>query len=267
MFSFYKKNNAIPKWFSIPTFNFLLLEKNMEQTNIPPRISMQTIYESILAIFNFEKGFSFTVKNLLLTPGKTLSNYLFTAERTKHIKPMNFLILMITIATFLTLQLIKISNPDAMNGNEINDVMGGNEINLGEGVPQKLNDAIGIFNTLLKQYYHIFQLLKIPFFALATFWIFRKKQYNYAEHLIINSYIIAMTTFIFIVTFPVAFVDMKIFTILITGTIIYMFVAYVLVFEEKNWKGFLKAIGSYFLATVLHMSLVALVVGGIYLSI
>lgn len=239
----------------------------MELLNIPPRISMQTIYESILAVFNFEKGMSFTIKNLLLTPGKTLTNYLFTAERTKHIKPMSFLILMVTIATFLTLQLIKSSNPDAMSGNEINDVMAGNSVNLGDGVPQKLNDAVEIFNTLIKQYYHIFQLLKIPFFALVTFWIFRKKQYNYAEHLIINSYIIAMTTFLFIVIFPITFLDMRVFTILIASTIIYMFVAYVLVFEEKNWKGFLKAIGCYFLATVLHMSLVALVIGGIYLSI
>ena len=239
----------------------------MEQTNIPPRISMQTIYESILAVFNFEKGFSFTVRKLLFTPGKTLSNYLFTAERTKHIKPLNFLILMITIATFLTLQLIKFSNSDAMSGSEISDVMGGTEVNLGEGIPQRLNNAVGIFNTLMKQYYHIFQLLKIPFFALATFWIFRKKQYNYAEHLIINSYIIAMTTFLFIIISPVAFVDLKVFTILITGTIIYMLVAYISVFEEKNWKGFLQAIGCYFLATILHISLVALVVGGIYLSI
>lgn len=239
----------------------------MEQTNTPPRISMQTIYASILAVFNFEKGFSFTVKNLLLTPGKTLSNYLFTIERSKHIKPMNFLILMITIATFLTLQLIRTSNPDTMGGNEISDVMGGNSVNLGEGVPQKLNDAVTIFNTFMKQYYHIFQLLKIPFFALATFWIFRKKQYNYAEHLIINSYIIAMTTFLYIVVFPLALIDLKIFTILITGTIIYMFIAYVSIFEEKNWKGFLKSIGCYFLATVLHTSLIALVVGGIYLSI
>ncbi|MFK8008651.1 MAG: hypothetical protein AB8H03_19995 [Saprospiraceae bacterium] len=239
----------------------------MEQVNIPPRISMQTIYESILAVFNFEKGFSFTVKNLLLTPGKTLSNYLFTAERTKHIKPMNFLILMITIATFLTLQLIKASHPDAMSENEINGMMEGAKINLGEDVPQKLNDAVGIFNNLVKQYYHIFQLLKIPFFALATFWIFRKKQYNYAEHLIINSYIIAMTTFLFIVASPVAFVDIKIFSVFIAGTILYMFVAYISVFEEKNWKGFLKAIGSYLLATILHTSLIILVVGGIYLSI
>ncbi|MFK7773857.1 MAG: hypothetical protein AB8F94_17030 [Saprospiraceae bacterium] len=239
----------------------------MEQTNIPPRISMQTIYESILAVLNFEKGFSFTVKNLLLNPGETLSNYLFTAERTKHIKPMNFLILMITIATFLTLQLIKTSNPDAVSGNEINDVMGGTSVNLGENIPQKLNNAIGIFNTLVKQYYHIFQLLKIPFFALATFWIFRKKQYNYAEHLIINSFIIAMTTFLFIVAFPIALIHMNAFAVLVTVTIIYMFMAYISVFEEKNWKGFLKAIGCYFLATILHTSLVALVVGGIYLSI
>lgn len=239
----------------------------MEQQNIPPRISMQTIYESILAVFNFEKGMSFTVKNLLISPGKTLSNYLFTAERTKHIKPMSFLILMVTIATFLTLQLLKFSTSDAMSGSEVNDVIGGTTINFGDAVPKKLNDAIEIFNKLVSQYYHIFQLLKVPFFAIATFWIFRKKQYNYAEHLIINSYVMGMTTFLFIVAFPTAFLDMKVFTILISGTILYMFVAYISVFEEKNWKGFLKAIGCYFLATILHMSLVVLVVGGIYLSI
>jgi len=79
----------------------------MAQQNTPPRISMQTIYESILAVFNFEKGLTFTIKNLLLHPGETLNNYLFTVDRTKHIKPMNYLVLMVTIATFLTFQIIK----------------------------------------------------------------------------------------------------------------------------------------------------------------
>jgi hypothetical protein len=237
----------------------------MEQQNIPPRISMQTIYESILAIFNFEKGLSFTIKNLLVSPGQTLNNYLFTAERSKHIKPMSFLLLMVTIATFLTFQLIKSSSPEV--GNEINDVMAGTSINLGNGVPPKLNEAITIFNQLVLKYYHIFQIVKIPFFALATFWLFGKKKFNYAEHLIINSFIIGMTTFLFIVIYPIALILMKAFTVLLTITIIYMFVAYILVFEEKNWKGFLKAIGCYFLATILHTSLVTLVVAGIYLSI
>lgn len=239
----------------------------MEKQNIPPRISMQTIYESILAVFNFEKGLSFTIKNLLVSPGRTLSNYLFTAERSKHIKPMNFLLLMVTIATFLTLHLIKSTNPETAGGNEIEDILGGNSINLGENVPQKLNDAIAIFNELLNKYYHIFQLLKIPFFALATMWIFQKKKFNYAEHLIINSFILAMTTFLFIVIYPISLIQMNVFAILITATILYMFIAYVSVFDEKNWKGFLKAIGCYFLATILHTSLVALVIGSIYLSI
>ncbi len=239
----------------------------MEQQNIPPRISMQTIYESILALFNFEKGLSFTIKNLLIHPGKTLNNYLFTNERTKHIKPINFLILMVTIATFLTFHLIKSSNPEVTGGNQIDDVLSGNSINLGDSVPQKLNDAFAIFNELVSKYYHIFQLLKIPFFALATFWLFKKKKFNYAEHLIINSFIIGMTTFLFIITYPLAFIHMKVFAFLITLSIVYLFVAYISIFDEKNWKGFLKAIGCYFLATILHTSLVALVVGGIYLSI
>ena len=37
----------------------------MEQSNIPPRISMQTIYESILAVFNFEKGIVFYHQKLI----------------------------------------------------------------------------------------------------------------------------------------------------------------------------------------------------------
>ena len=78
-----------------------------------------------------------------------------------------------------------------------------------------------------------------------------------------------MTTFLFIVAYPTALIQYEpIHDSHVTGTILYMFVAYISVFEEKNWKGFLKAIGCYFLATLLHTSLVALlVVGGIYLSI
>lgn len=237
----------------------------MEQQNIPPRISMQTIYESILAVFNFEKGISFTVKNLLLRPGKALNNYLFTEERSKHIKPMNFLVLTITIATFLTFQLLKISGTEALNGNEVNDYMTGTRINFGADINLRLNNAINILNSLITKYYHLFQLSKVPFFALATFLIFRKKQYNYAEHLIINGFIIAMTTFLFILSFPVALIKINFFAILISLSILYNFIAYVAVFNEKNWKGFLKSIGAYFLATIFHSLLVGLILGTIFL--
>ena len=63
-----------------------------------------------------------------------------------------------------------------VGGSEVNDVIGGNTINFGDAVPQKLNDAIAIFNKFSESSIIIFSnYLKVPFFALATFWIFRTK--------------------------------------------------------------------------------------------
>ena len=239
----------------------------MAQPNTPlPRISMRSIYESILAVFNFEKGLSFTIKNLLLRPGITLRNYLYSTERLKHIKPINFLFLMVTIATFLTLQFIKSTNPEILNGTQINDPMNGSSINLENLLSDKGNDAFVIFNKMMNRYYHIFQLLKVPFFALATFWIFGKRKYNYAEHLVMNAYIIGLITFLFIIAFPAMLINMKMFAVLILLSTIYMFVVYMLVYNEKSFKGLLKAIASYLLASILHFLFIGILVFLIYIA-
>lgn len=228
----------------------------MEQPNIPPRISMQRIYEDLLATLNLEKGMLFTIRGLTFQPGKTLRNFLFTAERKKHIKPLSFLILSVSLGTFLTLKYLD-SIGVGFSTKEF--------IKIDANTSQKLKDTIAFINNFIHQYFHLFQMLKVPFYALTCGWFFRKKQYNYAERLVANCFIMAYATMIYIVFMPLAFIHSKVMILIPIITVLYTLWAFVQFFDDKTWKGGLRAIGSYLLGDALHGAFLGVVIGLLYL--
>ncbi len=64
------------------------------------RIDARFIWHEIRHVFHFEKGFPFTVKELLLRPGKAVREYLF-CDRTRLVKPVVFLIFTSLLFTLL----------------------------------------------------------------------------------------------------------------------------------------------------------------------
>ncbi len=70
-------------------------EKNIEPNFKPSkqlkRIDVHYISHEIQHLLHFEKGFLFTVRELLLRPGKSVREFLFD-DRSKYVKPVIFLI-------------------------------------------------------------------------------------------------------------------------------------------------------------------------------
>jgi hypothetical protein len=54
-------------------------------------------------------------------------------------------------------------------------------------------------------HYAILALLQIPIFALGTYICFKKSGYNFVEHLIINTFLVAQRLILHIITFPVLY--------------------------------------------------------------
>ena len=75
-------------------------EKEQLSKNIK-RIDAHYISHEIQHLFHFEKGFPFTLRELLLRPGKSVREFLFE-DRNKYVKPVIFLIVSSIIFTLIT---------------------------------------------------------------------------------------------------------------------------------------------------------------------
>ncbi len=65
------------------------------------RIDLHYISDEVKQLLNFEKGFSLTIKELLLRPGKCVRAFIFD-DRNKYVKPLVFLIFTSFIFTIIT---------------------------------------------------------------------------------------------------------------------------------------------------------------------
>lgn len=64
------------------------------------RIDRKYALQEAVSLLGFERGFLYTIKQLLLTPGQTIHDYL-TKSRNKYTKPLTFLLLTSAIYTFV----------------------------------------------------------------------------------------------------------------------------------------------------------------------
>ena len=74
---------------------------NPELSGKLKRIDAPYISQEIQHLLHFEKGFFFTVRELLLRPGKSVREFLFE-DRSKYVKPVIFLIFSSIIFTLIT---------------------------------------------------------------------------------------------------------------------------------------------------------------------
>lgn len=134
------------------------------------------------SIFQVNRGFLFTVKELFTRPGHSIREFL-EGKRKKHFKPLAFL--------FLTSSLYILLNYLIGNQTFIGDFIEGFKA-VGE------NNDIEIFNWISNnQTYFIFFIL--PFFSLASYLAFLKSKYNYFEHFVLNLYITGQQMLIYLI--------------------------------------------------------------------
>ncbi len=65
------------------------------------RINSAYIWHEFQHIFHFEKGFFYTIKGLMLQPGKTVREFILE-DRTKAVKPVIFILVISTVVTLIS---------------------------------------------------------------------------------------------------------------------------------------------------------------------
>ncbi len=164
------------------------------------------LQDLVRGVFDIDKGFIYTIKELFVRPGHSIREYI-QGKRIKHFNYFTFIILIITLG------------------------------HLGDTLDVKLIDTTHYFSTdkeflagfekLSKDNPKLFILIRIPFFALFSFWFFRKSKQNLTEHLVLNTYkasgelLIAIIFTILSVFFKNTFASTYIFSGVVVVSLIY----------------------------------------------
>lgn len=195
------------------------------------RFTLQKIIKDILYVLNLEQGMGYTIKQLLVAPGATIHEYLFE-DRNRLTRPFQLIVLLVAVATFLTLLVLP----------EMNELI--EELRKTEGwenFSPAVQESMEWFTKNMKQYFNVFFLAGIPFISLATFLIFRKSKYYYAEHLIINTYLSSPQTLFFILYVPFLKASGFFAIFQIVPVVVYSIYAYRQVFKESLWDTIWKS--------------------------
>jgi hypothetical protein len=197
---------------------------NCGQSSIEQRISWKYLSSSITNdVFQFNHGFLFTAKSLLIKPGQYLKDF-FLGKRKGIYKPFAFLLITATIYL--------VSTGLIGNNTFFDEFIDG----VRQALTDKTNSAANLrILDFLEYNQTIIILFTVPLFSIASILSYRKYQYNLPEHLILNSYITGIQLLIYsIFSFFIDQDSELIFIPLILGLLYVLFV-YNQFFSEIKW--------------------------------
>ncbi len=143
------------------------------------------LQDTLFSVVQINRGFIFTAKELCLRPGKAIQRYL-EGQRVTYFPPHKYLFFIGAVTSFLTSRYHSFSEEFM-----IVDAFGG--------------DAHAFLSAFFKyadMYTTLVNVIAIPVFALLTFLLFHGSGYNYAEHLVLNTYITSQQLLLFIGWMP-----------------------------------------------------------------
>lgn len=217
----------------------------MENTERPRRITLRNIGENLLEILNFERGIFYTIRGLALSPGKTIRHYLYE-DRKKMVQPLKFLVItgvVTSIVSFIIGDLL----PDASK--QIVALFKEYSLPLfcePELAGEKFQKFVGNYQGLLISF-------SVPIVAGVTYFIFRKSNYNYAEHMVISAYLFGFNNLLTSINFMFIKIGIYFLTIISILLILFYFLFFCIrVFQQPLGRGIL--LGLFF---VLSMHLIS----------
>ena len=155
------------------------------------RIDKKYIIDEFQNVFlQANKGFLFSLIKVIKNPGKTAREFI-DGDRVSHYKPLLLLFVFSTISTFITFKLLHFD--DELKKQDYNN-----------------SELMADYMNLLTNYSTFINMFLIPFFALTSYWAFKKWGHNYFEHIILNAYFYvyySFLTLVFIIPFSYIFKD------------------------------------------------------------
>lgn len=155
------------------------------QVVITKRITVRNLISYIVAaITNVERGLWFTLRSLLKSPGTVVQEYVNGRTR-PYYHPLRLAFLLGTVSVILMFAFFDFEAAQESFANALNPNVSEEQ----RALQLKINQAIRPFINFLP-------LLLLPFYAMASYFFHRKKQLNYAEHLVLNAYLYSLMTFV-----------------------------------------------------------------------
>lgn len=215
------------------------------------RINFKYLINEInTTIFQLDHGFFYTIKQLTINPGNSIREFI-EGRRKRYFKPIAFVLILSTIyALIASLVNEKTFLEDFLEGWKSYDVK----------ASKYERKTITSFYWLVQNYAYAILVL-LPIFSLASFLAFKRKNYNYFEHLVLNSFITGQQAVIYIVYIILQALIGHVFpieAIYIYFVIGYVFWVYIQFFKEtKKLKTILLTFVTYFYYTIIISLLIS----------
>jgi hypothetical protein len=138
--------------------------------------------------FHFDNGIFYTIRQLLTRPGHTIREFI-EGKRVRHFKPFAFVVVLATLYGLLYHYLI-------------NDLFELTPIDAKENVVSAYEKVI----KWIVDHFAVSTLLITVTTTIASYLVFRKKGYNLAEHLVLNTFYRGLILVINLLLFPVLYI-------------------------------------------------------------
>jgi len=179
-------------------------------------------HEGFHAVTHTDKGIFHLLKSLATKPGTTAREYI-QGKRKSYFSPFTFFLILMGIFVlsnnyFLTP--VKRFEPDTKVIQRIPTEEGKQKYIT---TMERVNNSRSFF----RKHGNIVAMIAVPFISLFTWLFFRRKKYNYAEHLTANMMFVAFSNLVFtIVIFPLAGLLSPALSGLFTGLAMFLQVIY-----------------------------------------
>lgn len=199
-----------------------------QRTNVP-RITIGYLLSRLfIQAFDLDGPFIKTIKKLLFRPGKSIRKYI-EGQRTDFFNPGKLLLIFGALSTLVVMRY------NAVVSTTQEDITFLSELGIGTKA----------FFEYAQEYNTLVNVLAIPVFALFT-WVFFKSRFNYAENLVLNTYISAMQLGLLVLVLPlIELVDSlqsEIIAFYSIVTIAYFSWTVLTFFDNLKLSGFIKLI-------------------------
>ena len=240
---------------------------------IKERITSRYLIAGLIASFGWDNRFFLTVKDLIKRPQYVIDGYL-RGTRKKHTSPFTFFAIITTISVVVYSlyfnELIEMSTEVAAFGQtEIISETSPADNNIDLNQPNEAEllklQFIKKLLTFIYEHYYYSSFILLPFYALMAFFVFGK-QNNYAEHLVINTYIQGQIAIFGLFLFLLTLLSHNT-TIYFWGTYLLTFIYYSYVYKQYrnyNFRQLVLRILRFFLILLILlfiMFLVGIVIG------
>lgn len=161
---------------------------NCGQSKDTHKLSMHYIWHDLQhGIFHFDNGIFYTIKNLLTKPGVSIREFI-EGKRIRHFKPFPFVIVMATLYGLLYHSLI-------------DNIFKIEPITANDGIVKAYEKVI----RWITDHFAYATLILIFNSTVASYQIFKKSGYNFAEHLVLNTFYRGLTLVIALLAIPILY--------------------------------------------------------------